>query len=233
MRDKLKRGRESYKRWAWVDAYESLSLADQAAPLEVEDLERLATSAYLAGRDDDFLRALDRAHHTYLNVGERVRAARCAFWLGLSLLLRGETGRATGWLAPQRLLERRQCVEQGYLLLPVAEQNLAKGNYEAAYTTASDAVSIGNRFGETDLIACACHLQGRALMQHGQVQAGLALLDEAMVAVTAGELSPIVTGLIYCSVIEACQQAYALGRAREWTAALAQWCEQQPEMVAF
>ena len=70
-------------------------------------------------------------------------------------------------------------------------------------------------------------------MQQGQVERGLALLDEAMVAVTAGELSPLVTGLIYCSVIEGCQQVYAFDRAREWTAALAQWCEEQPEMVAF
>ena len=54
-----------------------------------------------------------------------------------------------------------------------------------------------------------------------------------MVAVTAGELSPIMTGLIYCSVIDACQQVYALDRAREWTSALAQWCDEQPEMVAF
>ena len=54
-----------------------------------------------------------------------------------------------------------------------------------------------------------------------------------MVAVTAGELSSLVTGLMYCSVIQACQEVYAFGRAREWTAALAQWCEEQPEMVAF
>ena len=82
-------------------------------------------------------------------------------------------------------------------------------------------------------MACARHLQGRALIQQGQIPAGLALLDEAMVAVIVGELSPIVTGLIYCSVIEACQQAYALSRAREWTFAMARWCEQQPEMVVF
>jgi tetratricopeptide (TPR) repeat protein len=118
-------------------------------------------------------------------------------------------------------------------LLPVSEKHLAKGNCKAAYTTASSAASMGERFGDTDLIACARHLQGRALIQQGKVQAGLALLDEAMVAVTAGELSPIVTGLIYCSVIETCQQVYAWSRAREWTSALAQWCERQPEMIAF
>ena len=207
-----------------------------AAPLGVEDLELLAMSAYLIGRDDEYLRALDRAHHAYLDAGEGVRAARCAFWLGLRLLLRGETGRATGWLArAQRLLEReeRDCVEQGYLLLPVAEQHLAAGDCEAAYATAAGAAEIGERFGEADLIACARHLQGRALMQQGQVEEGLALLDEAMVAVTAGELSPIMTGLIYCSVIE------AASRCTRWAAPASgppPWrsgASSNPQMVAF
>jgi DNA-binding CsgD family transcriptional regulator len=226
--DQLKLGREAYRRRAWAAAYQAFLLADRATPLGVEDLELLATSAHLIGRDDEFLRVLDRAHHAHLNAGESVRATRCAFWLGLSLLLRGATGRATGWLArAQRLLKQRDCVEQGYLLLPVAEQRLAEGHGDAAYTTASSAALIGDRFSEADLIACARHLQGRALIQQGQV------LDEAMVAVTVGELSPIMTGLVYCSVIEACQQAYALDRACEWTSALAQWCKQQPEMVAF
>jgi hypothetical protein len=77
------------------------------------------------------------------------------------------------------------------------------------------------------------NLQGRAFIQQGQIKPGLVILDEAMVAVIAGELSAIMTGLIYCSVIEACQQVYALSRAREWTSALSRWCEQQPQMVAF
>jgi DNA-binding CsgD family transcriptional regulator len=234
--DKLKRGRDSYCRRAWGDAYQSLSLADQATPLAVEDLELLAIAAYLIGRDDDYLGVLDRAHHAHLDAGEGVRAARCAFWLGLNLLFRGETGRATGWLArAERLLDRtgRDCVEQGYLLLPVAEQHLASEDYETAYATAARAVEIGERFGDPDLIACARHVQGRALMLQRQLEKGLALLDETMVAVTAGELSPIMTGLIYCSVIDACQQLYALDRAREWTSALARWCDEQPEMIAF
>jgi DNA-binding CsgD family transcriptional regulator len=234
MPDKLKQGRESYRRRAWGDAYQSLSLADRATPLGIEDLELLATSAYLTGRDLDFHRFLDRAHHAHLDAGDRVRAARCAFWLGLTQLLRGERGQASGWLArARRLVEGRDCVEHGYLLLPVAEQHLAEGNGDAAHTTAAGAAEIGDRFGDADLIACARHLQGRALIRQGPLQTGLALLDEAMLAVIVGELSPIVTGLIYCSVIEACQQVFALSRAREWTSALARWCEQQPEMVAF
>jgi ATP/maltotriose-dependent transcriptional regulator MalT len=234
MVDKLAQGRESYRRRAWGDAYQALSLADQASPLGVEDLELLARSAYLTGRDLDFHRFLDRAHRAHQKAGDPVRAARCAFWLGLSRFLRGETAQASGWLArAQRLLEGHDCVELGYLLLPAAEQYLAEGNGNAAHATAAGVAEIGDRFGDADLIACARHVQGRALIQQGRVQAGLRLLDEAMLAVIAGELSPIMRGLIYCSVIEACQQVFALSRAREWTSALARWCEQQSELVAF
>jgi DNA-binding CsgD family transcriptional regulator len=205
-------------------------------PLAAEDLELLAMSAYLIARDDEYLGTLERAYNAYLNEGASVRAARCAFWLGLRLLFRGETGRATGWLARSRRLiecEEGDCVEEGYLLVPVVEEQLDAGNSEAAYAIAADACKIGSRFGETDLVAIARHLQGRAWIQQGRVANGLALLDEAMLAVTSGELSPLVTGLVYCSVIDGCQQVFAVNRAREWTAALARWCEEQPEMVSF
>jgi DNA-binding CsgD family transcriptional regulator len=232
----LELGRECYGRRAWARAHEALSRADQVAPLGVEDLERLATAAYLIGRDAEYLTLLERAHQAHLATGERVRAARTAFWLGLRLLFRGEQARANGWRArTERLLdhEGRDCVERGYLLLLVAQQHVGTGHWDSAYADAASAVAIGERFTEPDLVATARHLQGRVRMQQGRVAEGLSLLDEAMVAVTAGELSPLVTGLIYCSVIEGCDEVYALERAREWTNVLAEWCEQQPEMVAF
>ena len=232
--DQLDHGRAFYRRRAWGKAFQALSLADQASALAADDLERLATAAYLSGRDLDFHRFLDRAHHGHIEAGNAPRAARCAFWLGLNLLFRGDTGQASGWLGrAQRLVEGRDCAEQGYLLLPVAEERLDEGKAEVADATASKAAEIGDRFGDADLIACARHLQGRALIRRGHVQPGLALLDETMLGVISGELSPMVTGLIYCSVIETCQKVLALKRAREWTTALARWCEQQPELVAF
>ena len=80
-----------------MDTYKLLSHADQEALLGAQDLEVLATSAYMLGRDDDYLSCLERAHHAHLDAGEALRAVRCAFWLGINLALRGETGRATGW----------------------------------------------------------------------------------------------------------------------------------------
>jgi DNA-binding CsgD family transcriptional regulator/tetratricopeptide (TPR) repeat protein len=234
--DELERGRESYRRRAFRDAYDALCRADQECSLAADDLERLAMAAYQIGRDDEFLRALDRAHHIALEAGERARAARFAFWLGLHLMLRGEAAPANGWLGrAKRLLrnEPRDCVEAGYLHLPEAEQHLALGECQAAYASAARAAEIGDSFGDADLTACARHIQGRALMEQGQMGRGLALLDEAMVAVTASELSPLMTGLIYCSVIDACQRVYAIGRAREWTSAMARWCAEQPQMLAF
>ena len=146
------RGRRYCDKRAWADASGSLSRADKQAPLGGEDLELLALSAYLIGRDEEFLKALDRAHSAYRNAGETTRAARCAFWIGLSLLLKGETGRGTGWLAGARRLiarEKADCVERGYLLLPTAEQLLGAEDYDTAYATAADAVEIGARFGES------------------------------------------------------------------------------------
>jgi len=232
--DQIDGGRESFRRRAWDDAYRSLLLADRAAPLKGDDLELLATSAYLTGHELAFYEFLERAYRNRLESGDRVRAARCAFWSGLGLLFRGEPGQASGWLArARRLVEGLDCVEQGFLLLPQAEQRLRGGDEEAARAMASDAAAIGERFADADLIAGARHLEGRALIRQKRLQAGLTLLDEAMLAVVGGELSPIMTGLLYCSVIGACQEIHALSRAREWTAALGRWCEMQPQMLAF
>lgn len=230
----LEQGREAYRGRAWEEAYRSLSVADRGSSLGVEDLECLATAAYLTGREPAFYRFIERAHHGHVEAGDMERAARSAFWLGLTLLFQGETGQANGWFGrARRLVDGRDCVEHGYLLLPVAEGQLRGGDADAAHDTAATAAGLAERLGDADLVACAQHVQGRALLQKRRIDAGLALLDEAMLPVVAGELSPMITGLVYCSVIEACQQVYALSRAREWTAALAGWCDRQPEMIAF
>jgi DNA-binding CsgD family transcriptional regulator len=232
----LDRAREAYGRRAWASAYEAFQTADKQSALAAADIEMLAMAACFTGRDELFLAALERAYRAYCDACQPLRAVRCAFWLGFRVLMRGEMGRASGWFARgQRLLDRdpRPCAERGYLLLPVVEQRLASGDCEAAYGIAAEAAAIGERCRDADLVACARHQQGRIRLQQGRTEAGLALLDETMLAVTAGELSTLVTGLMFCSVIAACQEVYALDRSREWIAAMTRWCEDQPEMVAF
>jgi len=234
MTDLLERGRGSYAAGEWVAAHESLSAADRDEPLRAEDLERLARAAYMLGRDDEYIGGLERAHHAHLEADRAASAAVCAFWIGHNLVFRGESAPAQGWFArAERLLEGAgDCAERGYVLIATLLEQIVGGNPEAARDTATEIASIGRRFADPDLVAVGLMEEGHALVRQGRATEGLRLVDETMVAVTAGELSPIVAGIVYCNTIAFCRDVYELRRAREWTSALTRWCDQQPDMVA-
>ena len=231
----LRRGRVCFERQQWNDAFEALSAADRSMTLEAEDLHRLTWSAGLTARDDEMLTTHERLYHAHLEAGVPLAAGRAAFWLGFRLLAMGEPARANGWLnRAQRLIdEQGDCVETGYLLLPAAQRHLSAGKFAEAEDCAARARTIGDRFAERDLVAFALNLHGRVLLADSQLEEGLARLDEAMVAATSGELSPVVTGIIYCSSIASCHRVFALERVREWTAALASWCDAHPQLGMF
>ena len=229
----LEQGRQAVQRRAWRDAHDSLAAADQADPLPASDLELLATAAYMLGDDEEYVRALERAHRAYVEADDAGSAARTAFWLGLDRMLQGQAAPANGWFArAERLLTRPgDYVERGYLLIPRMLEQVMRGDNEAAHDCAAEAVAIGERFGDDDLIALTAQEQAHALLRLGRTDEGLRLLDETMLLATSDRLTPIVTGLIYCNTIAFCQGAYELRRAREWTDALTSWCEEQPDMV--
>jgi DNA-binding NarL/FixJ family response regulator len=232
----LARGREAARRLAWADAYAAMKLADRSARLHADDLELLATAAFLLGHVEDCLGALRRALQLHAEAGEPRRAARCAFWLAFHLSSRGEVAQSGGWFArANRLLERQppDCAERGYLLLPVAIQHIGADDNATAQQVAERAAGIGRRSGDADLAALALQVQGRALVRLGRTGEAMAAFDEAMVAVVAGELSPVVVGTVYCSVLEACQEILEWRRADEWTEALTAWCGRQPDMVTY
>ena len=194
-----------------------------------------AQASLLVGKEREGLEILSRAHQSFLAIGETKAAARCAFWLGFVALLGGDLAQASGWLSrSERLLEEHSdCVEKGYLFLPVGYRMVNGGEPEKAYDAFVQAGKIGRRYADSDLLALALQGQGRSLIKQGEIIRGVALLDEAMVAVTAGEVSPLTAGGVYCSVLDACGEIFDLRRAQEWTSALERWCASQPDMVPY
>ncbi|KAB1139582.1 tetratricopeptide repeat protein [Streptomyces luteolifulvus] len=229
-------GREAYERLAWRDAYEQLSAADRQGQLEADDLDRMARAAYLIGAIDAATGTWERAHHAFLKRGEAAPAVRCAFWAGLTLVLHGEHARGGGWLArAQNILENTalDCAEEGYLRIPMALQALDRGDPEAARRSCVEITEIADRFDDADLRALGTLGQGQALVAQGRAAQGVAMLDEAMVAVTTGEVSPVTAGIVYCAVILACRGIFDLGRVQEWTAALSRWCATQQDLKPY
>ncbi|MGW0732360.1 LuxR C-terminal-related transcriptional regulator [Streptomyces sp. NPDC002851] len=234
--DPLTQGREAYERLSWRDAYEQLSAADRQAPLEAADLDRMARAAHLIGAVDAANGAWERAHHVFLDRGDTAPAVRCAFWLGLTLLLRGEHAQGGGWLArARRILDDAglDCAEQGYLRMPVALRALNSGDPETARRTSVEITEIADRFNDADLRAFGRLGQGQSLVAQGRATQGVALLDEAMVAVTTGDVSPLTAGIVYCAVILACRGIFDLRRVQEWTAALSRWCATQQGLMPY
>ncbi len=232
---RLSVARQAYERHAWSDAIDQLAGADQERPLGVDDLERLAVAYYLTGQDAPSAAIWMRAHQECVDQDDPARAARCAFWLGWQLLFQGDYAQASGWFGrARRLLDDGQleCAVRGFLLIPEAFQ-VCDADPAAAYDAYSTALEIGRRFNDRDLIAIGQLGQGESLIRLQRVPDGVALLDEAMVAVTAGEVSPVLVGVLYCATITACQEIFDFRRAREWTTVLTRWCDSQPDLVPY
>ena len=232
--DDLARAREAFERREWLAAYEGLSAAGDDR-LFAADFANLAVSAYLVRRHNDCVHALQRAYQAHLDAGDVAPAARSAFWLAMTLMDRGETAVAGGWIArAQRLLaDGEDSVEHGYIQFALMLPVIYSGAVTEAMPMAIEVTDYGRRFNEPDLIAAGLMSQGRCLMYSGSVSTALALLDEAMVEVLSGQVTPVFAGQVYCSSIEACQEIADYGRVAEWTAALSRWCEAQPGLLAF
>jgi DNA-binding CsgD family transcriptional regulator len=232
----LGRARKSFDHKGWSDAYRLFEAADREAGLGPEDLERFATAAYLVGRDDESEALWARAYQMFLERGDDEAAARSACWLAVGLQLRGAVAPASGWFArAQHILDEGhiECAVRGYLLIPSAIQRIVQGDPAAGDALFNQAAAIARRYGDRDLACKAAQGRGRALIRLGRVREGVALLDEAMVAVIAGEVSPRLVGDAYCTVLEGCQEIFDLRRAYEWTTLLARWCATQPDLVRY
>lgn len=231
----LVRARETYERGDWAAAFDTWS--DLAlGELPAQDCTGLATSAHLLGRQELCISAHQRAFELHLDAGDTVAAALSATQLAMVFATDGELSLGAGWCArAERLLDELDAdvVERGYVALHHMFAELGAGDISRALERAQSVLDYGRRFDDRDLLAMGLSSTGRLSLYADQVRRGLALFDEAMVAVTTGEVSPVIAGHVYCVMIEGCQEVGDLGRASAWTTALARWCEAQPGLVAF
>jgi DNA-binding CsgD family transcriptional regulator len=236
MTSELARAHAAYDRQAWADACQAFAAAADAAPLAADDHQRFAVAAYLVGADESCEQHWEAAHRAAIEAGDIASAARCAVLLALCLVLRGQMARAGGWLArAEQLLDESgiECPATGYLLIPKLLGALDAGDTTSALDFAVRATELGRRFDDPDLLALGVLGHGQALICGGARDAGLARLDDVMVAVTAREVGPVVSGIVYCAVIIECLGLFDLARAAEWTGALGAWCAAQPDLVPY
>jgi DNA-binding CsgD family transcriptional regulator len=234
--ERLRRGRECYARRAWREARDLLAACDAESPLQVTDLESLAVASFLLAEVVASDTAWTRAHQLHLHAGDRPGAVRCAFWLVFRLLNAGDMPSASGWIARiERLLSDAadDSPERGHLTYLTGFLALLSGDLAAAEVDLGRSAQIAERCRDLDLSTLARLALGRVLIFRGNVSGGVRLLDEAMVAVNAGEVSAVVVGDSYCAAIDACHDLFDVRRGQIWTAALSRWCDTQPDLVSY
>ena len=223
--DPVDAGREAAARGAWRDAYDLLAPA--VAELDPSDLEALAEAAYWTGRLDEALHTRERAYTAHLDAGDAERAALLALWNSRDNFHKGDHSIAAGWFArAERLLEgREESLAHGYLETIRGMHQVMRGEIETGMENAERGFDFARRFGDRNLAALALVTRGVGMVMTGEVDAGLALLDEATAAAVSGELQPWTTGLVYCATITSCHEIGDIRRAAEWTKAANSWCD--------
>jgi DNA-binding NarL/FixJ family response regulator len=201
-------------------------MTDGMHDLDPAELEREADERWWAGELEGSLDLRQRAYAGYAAATDS-RSAIVAVRLGFEHASRGDMAIAAGWLqrAQRDVADLPPYVGHGYVAMGGIFAAQAAGDLDAALESAERATAIGRQFGDLGLAAVSIHAQGRLLIDIGRIGEGIARLDEAMTSVIAGELDAFFTGVIYCSVLEACLDLGDVGRAGEWSDAAIAWCD--------
>lgn len=222
---------------AWDEEYRQLAALDAEQGLDVDDLDRLATAAYMTGRDDESFEFWGRGHHRCLEMGDMARAVRLGVRLAQALAFKGDIARSSGWVErSHRQLDDADldCVERGFLEHAAGMVRIfADGDLAAAHSAFGRAAKIGERFRDRELLTFAWMGVGRCLIYLGEIAEGLALLDEAMVSVEAREIPPMAVGDAYCTAIDACYELFDIRRCEQWTDSFTRWCDAQSGLVLY
>ncbi|MFB7354443.1 LuxR C-terminal-related transcriptional regulator [Streptomyces gardneri] len=226
--DAVERARDAAERESWAEAYALLHAHDlhPSRALTADDLSVLADAAWWSGHIDESVTARLRAHAAFLAAGDHRGAGLAAWWLHYEYRSLGRPAAAAGWLHRSRhhLEDQPPCPEQCFLAWTDAEEAEQHGDRAAALAAARRMTRLALRSASPDLVALSRQAESAVLLANGRRTEALALLDDAMCAVTAGELSGVFTGWLYCLALTQCMEAADFGRAVEWTNAAMEWC---------
>lgn len=229
--------RAALERCEWAAAYALLAERTGSGTPSIDEMDWLGTAAYLTGRDEEGFDWWIRAHRACLEAGDAIRAARLGVQLSGSLAFKGDIARSRGWVERARhaLAETDDdCVEHGYLEHAIGMLHIFEaGDITGARDAFVRSAKVADRFADRELRTLSLLGEGRCLIYLGELAEGLALLDEAMVSVEAGEVAQIVVGDAYCTVIDACHELFDTRRCQTWTDSFTRWCDAQPDLVLY
>jgi tetratricopeptide (TPR) repeat protein len=219
--------RSAAARGGWEQAFDYLTAADAEGLLTRSDLPVLGEVAYAAGHLDVTISAWERAHTACLQAGDPVGAAGAAVRVAMHLLFdTALMAPVRAWLArTEDLLDGRSGTPaHAWLGVVRAYERMLTGDAPGGRPWARQAIEVG---ATCDPAACALGqvAEARLVILDGDVQQGLALLDQAGVAVVSGELDPLSTGVVYCELVCALQGLGQYDVAEQWTEAMERWCE--------
>ena len=223
----VQRAREAAARGGWDEAYDLLMEADANGLADPGDLQLLGEVAYPAGHLDVTIEAWERAYALSAHAGDAVAAARAAVRVAMHLLLdTALMAPVRGWLgrADQLLQGHEETAAYAWLAAVRAYERMLTGNLDSARQWSERAIAVGST---CDAAACAVGRVAAARLRilDGDVEEGLALLDEVGVAAVSGDLDPLSTGLVYCELVCALQGVAQYDVAEEWTEAMERWCQ--------
>jgi class 3 adenylate cyclase len=220
---------EAMARHAWEEAVEAFTAADHAAGLSPEDLEQLGAASWWAGRPDDSTEALERAFAGYSEADRSADAARIALDLAYQGFRRQAMSIAAGWLAraerildsvPESALHARVALFRG---LGELMANRLKEGIELT----TEAMDIARRHDDPNVLSIAMSFKGLGELFMGDLQTGLADIDEAATAAASNTLDLRVASDIYCNTIAACRNIGDYKRAGQWTEEAERWMRRQ------
>jgi DNA-binding NarL/FixJ family response regulator len=200
-----------------------------------EVLEGLAEALYLEREYPASAARYERAYSVYRRERQHMaagRAARTLAWITGNVL--GGWAVRSGWLARARtILEEagQDRPERGWVLIIKA---FTEPDAQVREALLGEAIAIGRRFGDPDIEFLALAYLGGLFVMTDRVEEGLALSDEALAALCAGEPTELATvDEIFCGLLWACELVNDVPRADQWMRAAAERMRRSNVVAAF